>query len=106
MGRAIRAALGTGLGDPLILDVPEAESEQLERLTVEEALQFLIRKSNGHPTARVLRSILRSNTAYEAQVNGRDVDPKTARVQDHLAASGRDPVEELNLKVTERQSGG
>ena len=105
--RKIRAALGTGLGDPVTLEILGAEVGQLEGLTVEEALHFLIRKSNGQPTARLLRTILLNRTHYEVQVNGKKA-PLRDRVKNYLKdpGGGKGPVEELNIKVTERQRGG
>jgi len=105
----IRAALGTGLAEPILLEISGEEVSRLEGLTVEEALHFLIRKSDGQPTARIIRSILLSSKHYEVQVNGRDANPREDRIKAFLKGPGGgsgSPVEELNIKVTERQRGG
>jgi len=100
----VRVAISTGLGMPVEVEVLQ---EELERMTVEEALHFFIRKCNGQPTARMIRHILMSRAGYEVQINGKDADPVKDRVGDLLKDLGSEgPVEELNVKVTHRQSGG
>jgi len=75
---------------------------------VKEVLHFLIKESDGQPTARIIRSILLSSKHYEVQINSEDADPGRDRIKAFLKGPDRggSPVEELNIKVTERQRGG
>lgn len=114
----VRAAISTGLGTPVEVEVEGRELEQFKEMNVEEAIRYLVERCNGNPVGRAVKQIIEKSTLYAIEINDQPDVLKSDRVAKFLTPDRKDiggqggsgtgdlGIQPLTIFVADPQVGG
>jgi len=107
----LRVGINTALGqEPVWIEVEGTEVERLRAMTADEAIQELLPRVNGHPTARMVRSYIETFPRYAVEINASGPQPKNTKLGRFIGPERRivggqgtqaPTLEELTLRVVD-----